>query len=352
MKKIVAYGLMSLLMSTSATVSAQVNSYKSAVMGANSVAYALPQTVIKVTLVIEKESIRKGPYARFAQKYLGVMAPLSDKEIYSIVDAKLGYAEEADPAQIYVLDNPEKSPLKLYNSTPEGFIAAAVEGYGQPVLGPDRGLVARPGHGVDRPFGPAGKEAVISHVMSDTSFVKVPVDKQSISDRSPEDMAMAAANTIYTLRKRRIELITGEIGENVYGAGLKAALNEINRLEQEYMALFLGKQYRQRIVKVYNVIPKEGNNNEVVCRFSEMAGAVDAADVSARPIFLDMTPENKVSQTPIVNKPAKDFRGIVYSRIADMTVCRLMDGKNELAQDRIPVYQFGKVVQIPVTSIK
>ena len=87
-------------------------------MEGNTVAYALPRSVVRVQVVAERESVRVGPYARFTQKLLGVMAPLADKDIYTIQSATLCAAQEADPAEVYALDNPDKSPLKIYDVTP------------------------------------------------------------------------------------------------------------------------------------------------------------------------------------------------------------------------------------------
>ena len=98
---------------TVAGASAQVKAYKpSKPMEGNTVAYALPRSVVRVQVVAERESVRVGPYARFAQKLLGVMAPLADKDIYTIQSATLCAAQEADPAEVYALDNPDKSPLR------------------------------------------------------------------------------------------------------------------------------------------------------------------------------------------------------------------------------------------------
>lgn len=98
-----------LLAMTAVGVQAQVKATKGVVVGSsNSVVYALPRTTLKVIVVVEKESIRKGPYARYAQKYLGVMAPLADKDIYTIVGGKIGYAQEADPNEVYTLEIPTK----------------------------------------------------------------------------------------------------------------------------------------------------------------------------------------------------------------------------------------------------
>ena len=65
---------------------------------------------------------------------------------------------------------------------------------------------------------------------------------------------------IFSLRRHRLDLVTGEAGENVFGGGLKAALDEISRLEQEYLALFLGKQYRQTVAREYNALPSKDEN--------------------------------------------------------------------------------------------
>lgn len=325
-------------------VSAQVKAYKSAtVPSGNAVAYSLPRTTLKVTVVVEKESIRRGPYARFAQKYLGVMAPMVDKDLYSVVGGSIAYAEEADPAEVYVLDNPDKSAGKVYDITAEGFLAARLEGAPMPENGES-------GKGFS--CGETGAIEPLSYVMSDTSFVKVPVDKRSVIEQSAESMAQQAANTIFSLRKRRMELVTGEFGENVFGAGLEAALAEINRLEQEYTALFLGKQFKQKIVKVYDVIPEKGENAVVVCRFSETAGLLATGDMSGTPVVVDLVPENKLANSPWMNRTVKDTRGLVYYRIADVVNCRLMDGQKELASRRVPIYQFGLTVMVPATSLK
>lgn len=123
----------------------------------------------------------------------------------------------------------------------------------------------------------------VSYLDSDTSFVKVSVDRLSLVEKSPEAMAQDAANAIFSLRRHRIDLVTGEAGENVFGAGLKAALEEIDRLEQEYLSLFLGKQFRQRIVREFSVVPSKDEPTTVVCRFSNTAGLLPADDLSAGP---------------------------------------------------------------------
>jgi len=301
-----------------------------AAVGGNAVTYSLPQTVISVSVTVQQETIKRGPYARYAQQYLGTVAHLSDKEIYTILGATMSYASEADPAAVYVLDSPEKSPFDLYYPTPEGFIAH--DGQSHPRFAP-----GSPGH-------PAQVEPA-------AGFEGIPVDKMSLSEPALEEAAAEAARTLFTLRKRRFDLVTGEAGENVYGAGMEAALAEMKRLEDEYTALFLGKRTVRRITRTYDVVPEAGKNTLIVCRFNETGGLLPEGDLSGRPIVVNLMPENKAANT--VNRATgRDARGTIFMRIADIVRCQVMDDKTVLASERIPVYQFGQTVEVPVSSAK
>ena len=122
--------------------------------------------------------------------------------------------------------------------------------------------------------------------------------------------------------------------------------------EQEYLSLFLGKQFRQRIVREFSVVPSKDEPATVVCRFSDTAGLLSADDLSGRPVLLELAPENKAQSLAPERRASKDSRGTILYRVADMVNCRLMDGNREIAQSRLPLYQFGQVIELPVTSVK
>lgn len=249
---------------------------------------AYPYTVIKVDVVVEKETIRKGPYARFAQKYLGAIAPLNDKDVYTVLSAKISYSD------------PNKSAKT------------------------DRSL-SEPGLSRD-----------------ETDFPKVNVDRLSVTDRPLEDMARDAANMIYSIRKRRFELISGEMGENVFGDGMKAALRELNRMEREYISLFFGKESRTVETRSFEIIPESDKTNYIVCRFSSSVGLVPESDLSATPIVLFLTPDKAVQPMPV----AKGAKTVEYYRVADFVQCVVTGPAGELANARIPIYQFGETLAI------
>ena len=301
-----------------------------AAIPANAVTYSLPQTVLTIEITVEQEIIKRGPYARYAQQYLGAVAPLSDKEFYTILGARLGYTAESDPSAVYVLDSPQKTPFDLYYQTPGGPVAN--DGISKNHLLPT--------------------DSGTDLFLPDNDFDGLQIDKTNMSTPSLEEAAAEAARTLFTLRKRRFDLVTGEAGEQVYGEGMQAALNEMKRLEDEYTALFLGKRTVRRITKTFTVIPEAGKNRAIVCRFSDDGGLLPDSDLSGRPIVLELTPENKVGHSIANPASGRDSRGTVFMRIADMVRCQLTDDKTVLFNERIPVYQFGHTVEAPVTSSK
>lgn len=322
----------------STVASAQtVRSYKSTSSQANGLTYTLPQTSLKVNVVCQRESVRKGPYARFAQKYFGTMAPLADKDVYTITSASFEAFEEADPSQVYVLENAEKSPVKLYDSSVEGMIIAGVGGQGKASGRFDaKALSPNKAQRCDAPI--------------DTSFMSVPLSKLSYTLGSIEEQAAEAAEALITLRRRRFDLITGEMGENVFGAGLGDAIKEMEKMEKEYIALFFGKTFTTTEVKSYDVVPDGAQKAIVVCRFSESAGLVASSDLAGSPIVLEMTPENKAKSSIVPASSSKDSK--VFMRVADVVACSLKDGNKTIAEQRVPIFQFGKVIEVPVSSLK
>ena len=186
------------------------------------VAEAQP-TVVNVSLRVAMEYFTPGVYARYAQKYLGKRATLSEYYSIELLDGRLalGSAKKVTPQ---VEQEPYTMPL--------------------------------------------------------------PLNKVSATVQTTEEQAAATAEMIFSLRKHRLDLITGEAGENVFGAGLKAALDEIARMEKECLDMFYGSKVVAEQTYNFNVTITPDNDYYLVCRFSDEAGIVAADDLSGRPIAI------------------------------------------------------------------
>ena len=179
--------------------------------------------VVNVTLRVATEHFTPGIYARYAQKYLGKRATLSEYSSIELLDGKLA------------LGAAEKQP-----------VAVAQEPYVLPL----------------------------------------PSNRVSAKVETNEEQAASTAEMIFSLRKHRLDLITGEAGENVFGAGLKAALDEIARIEKECLDMFYGAKSVTEKVYTFDVTITPDKNEYMVCRFSDDMGIVAVDDLSGKPIVV------------------------------------------------------------------
>ena len=293
MKRI--FALIGCALLATAGASAQ-NPYVALVGGvetAGGVAVSQPRTVLAVDVEVECDHVLAGPYARYAQKYLGVRAPLTDKTTWTVKNASIALAA-AETAQLAgTLQTPE--------------------------------------------------QRTYAYAEADGEFPRMPIDKTGVQVLTLEDAARDAANTIYSLRRHRMELITGEAGENVFGEGLKAALDEIARLEQGYLELFLGKRTLTTAAHRYFVYPQADKMQYVVCRFSPADGLLPDSDLSGEMVMLKIDPSEPQTATIAA---AKADATTASCRVAAPSVCQVICNGQTFGNITLPIFEFGRTVYV------
>lgn len=278
-----------------AGLSAQ-NTPRAAVVGlqatADGMTLSIPRSAIAVDVTVTAEQVVSGPYARYAMKYLSIKAPFTDKVTYRIDGAELALVTD------------------------------------------------------DRLLAPEALEAPVRRAVGADSdpaeFPALAVDRSSITPLTDEAAAKKAAETIFALRKSRIELITGLTGENVFGAGLQAALDEIARLEQAYLELFIGRRVVTTSTRRYIVEPEASNRQYIVCRFSDTDGLLPDTDLSGEVVLLKIEP----GQIPSVEEAPLKAPVVVECRLAAQSLCVLQLKNRELARREMPLYAFGRTVRL------
>jgi hypothetical protein len=303
MKRILSVLALAIMACTAA--SAQNNIYR-AVVGPyqaadGNIVVADPSTTIVVDLTIEKEQTIVGPYARYAQKYLDVRGSLVDKTTYAVIDANLSVM-----ACDGMIKSGETAPATV-----------SVESYMNPVA----------------------------------EFPKVLPNRLSMSPTTIEDAASQAAQAIFTLRKKRMELITGDAGENVFGGGLQDALKALEAQEQAYLELFLGK----KVTTVYTerfIVPMTGAESYTIAKLSSSAGLESATAANGTEIKLTVkgsgvTP--KLNSIPEIDP--KDKTAIMV-RLADNATCAVSVGDKMVGSAILPVFELGRTAYIANTIIK
>lgn len=284
------FGILMLTLLTMASASAQNSIYK-AVVGAHkdaagNVVISDPSTTLAVDLVFETEQVVVGPYAKYAQKYLETRGALVDKSTTSLKSAKLAV----------VTDNA---------------LAA--------------GTVAEP------------TTTISSYLGSENEFPKISPDRTSSSAMSLDDAAAQAAQAIFTIRKNRMDLISGEAGENVFGGGLKDALEALDAKEQAYLELFLGKKvtttYTQRVI-----VPIVAGVNEYVI----------ARTTSGKPedIKLVLTPSEATPKFSTLSEVDPRDKTAIAVRIANIATCAVKVGNNVVGSASLPIFELGRTAYV------
>lgn len=284
------------LLFSAATLMAQNNPYI-ALVGvvdtANGVALSAPTTTLTVDIEAECERTICGPYARYAQKLLGVRAPLTDKVEWRVKRAAIGLAD----ASSFVQQPFEAAPTKQF-----------------------------------------------SYADAEEGFSMIQPDKSSTSATTLEDAALMAANSIFSLRRHRTELITGEAGEHVFGEGLKSALEEIARQEQALLELFLGKRTVRSEVRRFVLSPESTKQQYVVCRLSAVDGIVPSSDLTGDMVVLQITPAETV-ESPVPEAGVKETM-TVSALVANRAACSIQVRGEEVTREVLPLFQFGRMIQL------
>jgi len=338
MKKMI-FTLTSALLLTFASANAQV-------------IYSLPSTTITLNVTAEKENFIAGPYAKYAQKYLGAAAKVSDQVNYTLKEVTVKPYVEIDPAEIHVAKTATGTlPESFFKMCSQGVIlyADSQENRGEqwrfPALASEDAFDTKDlGENLT-----SATTTLYKNVKTADGFNKVAVQQSEVVEKSLEKKAAEAAQRIFDLRKSRIQIITGDTDATYSGEAMGAALKEITRLEEEYLSLFYGISECSIQKMNFDVVPTKGNAKQmyVAFRLSETEGLLPSSNVSGRPVVLELNIDPQGTIPAMQQNSSKKGAGMqVEYRIPATATVKLLDSQNMLLQTRIPVYQLGTKVTI------
>lgn len=259
------------------------------------VRFVEPKSTIVVDITVEKRETIVGPFARYAQKYLGVRAPLTEKLSYRIVDAKVALAE--------------------------GDVCMATDAVAAPTM------------------------TVTPQFNDDKGYARLLPNRTDSRALTADEAARDAANDIFLLRKSRLELITAQAGENVFGGGLDAALREIDKYENANLELFFGREEVSTVSERVTLMPSGDKFNYVLWRFSEKMGLVPATDLSGEIIMLHIEPSGDTSLKYVTEAGEKD-KIQVDCRVADYATCVVSCGTEPIAKSVLPLFEYGRSFKV------
>lgn len=358
--KILIYISIVFIVSCKSTSETKTNKLGSSELTAdNGIIYALPKTNLRFRVEAVKTDIFPGPYYEYAEKYIGLTnVPEKKETIWQISNIVVETYHDMDSEQFYMIEPSGLMNIDLQSLIANQFIFPVNKNanleydnqfYGKNETGND---IVFKDLSVSKYVGEE-KVTYYKRVQRDSLFAKVPVTKTQSVYKSFEDKAEEASSFIFMIREKRFELITGMADYYPDGKALEVALKELDRLENEYMDLFIGKKFTSTYSATFEFTPTEKDLHQphIIFRFNEDKGVLPANDLSGRPIIVELESMNQVQGISSVFEHKQDteeaFKDKIHYRIPNMAQVKVYDGSSLIATRKTHVEQYGEIIQIP-----
>ena len=93
------------------------------------------------------------------------------------------------------------------------------------------------------------------------------MQQNMVVEKSADKKAAEAAETIFKLRQKRLQIVTGDTDATYSGEAMGAAIAELTRLEEEYMTLFVGYSDYNDMAMSFDVIPDAEAESQMYIAF-------------------------------------------------------------------------------------
>lgn len=323
----------------------------------STVVYALPQTVLNVNVVAEKKIRKVGPFASFSEKYIGVTPKITSNGVnWTIKSIALTEKGEVDPQHLYKLTSIGNYQPNLIQLTPEGLI----QGFNMTQSKTENDIAVnliKDEISVEIEYGKFSidpnllikKDTVYKVVETDTAFIKVAELKEQAIAKSLEDKAKEAAHQLFKLRKRRFKILTANYEVlPPDGKAYEVIIRELDKLEREYLALFLGKEVSVMERGQFSYKPTANDKGGVLFRISPDKGLVDVSDLKAVPVRVEFKNLGVTSELPVLPEdPNVAINSLIHYIIPGQAEVSISQGKKLLYKKSHLISQFGKVMTMP-----
>lgn len=327
------------------------------------VLYALPLTHIRVAVAMEHTDYSEAPYAPYAAELLGLQGVGTDS-VYAMRSIEISTYNMADPTAYY------------YVAPGHTAISVDARGLLQSVgMKTERSvdLVANPAEASDSPSMTLFRKVVQQPVYNlydrvDTFYTRYDQPGKPTlltlrkDTRSPRQRAIAVAEQIEELRQKKQELLFGEYEGGYDTETLRYICDQLDRQEQQLLALFVGKVTSETVV--FDVTPssdKEHIDSQtvVLCRFSPTMGLVDTSYDDAEVVYCNIRcthPSVKTMRWVHRRTGAKRSDGYVDRhtlkyRVAESATVSVYSDRFTFNKE-IKVSQFGEVTTLPYGRCK
>ena len=293
--------------------------------------YFLPKTAVTVTVQVEKTTYTPGDFCQYAERFLRITDVSPTPSVsYRIVAIRQDAVAVPDTAKRYAVKFDAKTSATNVRLSDNGILLG---------INTERSEV--------RDYTQPQNYSFTSRLSPLTSKInpRQYMNEETLAAGSTAKMAELTAQDIYEIRESRNLLVRGQ-ADNMPkdGEQLRLMLNQLDIQNRALTSLFIGTYDKDTIQKVFTIIPSEPSHREVVFRFSEKLGLVDADDLAGVPYYILIEDLKTVPKPEPVDskKKQKPVYGI-FVNIPGRLRSTVRNTQGIIVADDFPAGQFGNV---------
>lgn len=288
------------------------------------ITYSLPKTQLIVDAEVTKVTCKAGPYYKYAEKYLGVKDAITEDKVYYEL-GKLSLVNKGipDPDNTYIVEFKSGTVAPYAYLTEEGLLCSINTEYTPEES--ELETIKKSGQG------PA--KVTDASVFSEELLIAGSTARQ----------AEVAAKQIYRIRESRLNILTGD-ADNLPpdGEAMKLVIQQLEEQEKALSNLFTGILTKETSHYEVSITPYDNLEKEVLFRFSNLLGIVDADDLGGVPVYMNLkaTERAPVLDPKEAEKKEKSMKGIIYN-VPGKASIEISMNKKTLYKGDAQITQFG-----------
>lgn len=288
------------------------------------ITYSLPKTQLVIDAEVTKVTSKAGPYYKYAEKYLGVKDVITeDKVYYELGKLSLTNKGIPDPDNTYIVEFKSGTVAPYAYLTEEGLLCS-----------------------INAEYTP--EESELETIKKSTNAPSKVTDASVLSEEllmagSTARQAEVAAKQIYRIRESRLNILTGE-ADNLPpdGEAMKLVIQQLEEQEKALSNLFTGIVTKETSHYEVDITPYDNLEKEVLFRFSNQMGIVDADDLGGVPVYMNL---KAIERAPVLEpkeaeKKEKSMKGIIYN-VPGKASIEISMNKKTLYKGEAQITQFG-----------
>lgn len=288
--------------------------------------YFLPKTMFEIIIVAEKAVTTPGEFAAYSDRYLRQPdVPTIESTTWTLKSITLLPYGVPDSTKAYSIQVKAKTVAPLVSLSDEGLLLS-INTEAEPEPAPN--LPQR----IAAPKPVNGRDFMTHEILSAGSTAK---------------MAQLTAEEIYEIRDSRNALVRGEADNTPKdGAQLKLMLDNLDQQLYALESLFKGQTLTSTEVLTFDFEPnsEEGEQRELLCRFSRRLGLVAPDDLSGEPLWITITPTGNLPQrtdNPDTEKRKQKMDQGIWVNVPSTAKVCISTAQQDLISAEVPICQLG-----------